>query len=199
MSWTSWHQTQRSQQGILFQCKIFYRGNAVIPEGFTTNAMPFQTFPGCVWQTGYLRLSKPLCTLCAVFMKNRCILLDHQAKQWRLRPDVQSSTAILVFRSWQRDLMLENEQGTDAKTMLTYLCNTLRNLLYPFDQAFVQLWWIFCDQSYGCEIETWKHVSNVLTWDSEFPTGSPASEPLNVLQALASEKFHRAKASSHLG
>ena len=52
-------------------------------------------------------------------MKNRCNLLDRQAKQWRLRPDIQLSTTILVFRSWQQDLRLENGQGTDAKTMLT--------------------------------------------------------------------------------
>ena len=29
---------------------------------------------------------------------------------------------------------------------------------------------VVCNQSYGWEIETWKHISNVLTWDSELPT-----------------------------
>ena len=42
-------------------------------------------------------------------MKNRCILLDRQ------RRDIQFPNAILVFRSWQRDLRLGNGQGTDAK------------------------------------------------------------------------------------
>ena len=52
---------------------------------------------------------------------------DRQAKQWRLRPDVQLSTTILVFRSWQQDLKLENGQGTDAKTMLTLIDVSLQH------------------------------------------------------------------------
>ena len=53
--------------------------------------------------------------------------LSH-AKQWGLRPDIQLSTTILVFRSWQQDPRLENGQGTDAK-----LCWHI----------FATLWWIF--------------------------------------------------------
>ena len=44
-----------------------------------------------------------------------------QAKQWRLRPDISLLTTILVFRSWQQDVRVENGQGTDAKTMLTLI------------------------------------------------------------------------------
>ena len=128
---------------------------------------------------------------------------DRQAKQWRLRPDVQLSTTILVFRSWQQDLKLENGQGTDAKTMLTLIdvslqhsdgsstrwssictCTCLRNFMKNGNcgmsplQLHKKLSSIAASAhneiTYGWEIETWKHVSNVLTWDSELRTWGPA-------------------------
>ena len=133
-------------------------------------------------------------------MKNPCNLLDRHAKQWGLRPDIQLSTTILVFRSWQQDLRLENGQGTDAK-----LCQHI----------FATLWWIFtplvkrlynfssvsgtmnllqpilmmgdrnlkpCLQRFG----------TVLTWDSELPKRVPSSsERGNSLQVHIFEEFSK--------